>query len=109
MSIHIVRHNFTTPRTSNSDAAYITLWSHVLAQAFDDLVSQLRADLASSESHPVVVPCEALSWFRSDARGIGSFMWICELLGVNAASLRCAAIRQAQKKATQKPKRRHSV
>ena len=64
----------------------MALWFGVLSQSVGDVHSQpRRRDLrAAADGNRKV----ALRWFDSPARGIGSFLWICALLGISAVAFR---------------------
>ena len=72
----------TKPNARNDDlpppanGPEVSLWYHVLASAFDDLHGSDR-ERADSES-----------WFQAETDGIGSFLWVCEVLGISASAIR---------------------
>ena len=53
-----------------------SLWSAVLLGAIDDLEGDGETQAA------------AKLWFNSPSRHIGSFLWLCEALGLNASAVR---------------------
>jgi len=56
---------------------YYRLWFAVLERALQDLC----------ERNPSIRR-DAELWFKSDRRGVGSFLWVCELLDFNPQWLR---------------------
>lgn len=72
----------TKPNARNDDlpppvnGPEVSLWYHVLAGAFDDLHGSDRERADSG------------SWFQAETDGIGSFLWVCEVLGISASVIR---------------------
>ena len=59
--------------------SYQRLWAAVLEQAIKDVRSDLRAHKSKVKS---IFSEGAWSWFRSESQEIGSFHWICMMLGL---------------------------
>lgn len=68
---HIVEEDGSSP-SSGKTGPYLHVWSAAWKQAVDDFHKDWHNDLAHSEP---------ISWFYSDERYPGSFVWLCELFG----------------------------
>lgn len=73
--------NFETVRRTPAEKA---LWLAVLDQALNDLTYTGYA----TRSEEVHAHDSAYSWLRSDRRDLGSFLFVCEVLGLDAAWFR---------------------
>lgn len=63
-----------------------SLWGAVLRQAVQDLLAEsddaLRVNLRRIYSE------RARRWFRAEERGVGGFLWVCEVLGLDPDYIR---------------------
>ena len=75
------------------------LWAAVLIQAIDDLHER--------RSLPVIRR-SAKCWFESKNHDAGSFLWICEFLGLAASSVRAKYLREPTRQQRQ-PRRREQA
>ena len=64
------------------------LWGAVFEQALADLHGSTRRNGAGSQRR-----AEARTWIADrDGKGVGSFPWVCQMLGLDAALLRTALL-----------------
>jgi hypothetical protein len=67
---------------------FIGLWSDVLRLAFEDARGGLLG--VSPRYGDRAVATDALQWFRSEVDEVGSFVWICDLLGLDPDAVRAS-------------------
>ena len=68
------------------------LWSAVFEQALADLHGGTRRNGAGSQRR-ARLQAEARTWIADrDGTGVGSFSWVCQMLGLDAALLRTALL-----------------
>jgi len=65
------------PLTGMGDG-YVKLWSAVMEQAVEDLT------LNGFNRNTIRIKHEVIRWFKSSNRGVGTFLWICEALDLDA-------------------------
>ncbi len=72
------------------------LWAAVLAQAYEDLLHKPTASCHRNKKHMKAWGCcskcsgkvNALWWFKASKNGVGSFPFVCQILGLNANKMR---------------------
>jgi len=73
-----------------------TLWQAVLAQAVEDLHGGPLLNRKKARQR-VQTMAEARAWMTDRSwTGVGSFPWVCEVLGLDAASVRAALVEPAK-------------
>ncbi|MGH9340877.1 MAG: hypothetical protein ACRD1R_15100 [Acidobacteriota bacterium] len=72
------------PQTKRPDPSLRNLALGILLQAFRDIVAPKK----NANQEWKFWRQDAVEWFYSDAKGPGSFMWVCELLEMNSRELR---------------------
>ena len=80
----------TSPRQiSGQHAEEIALWSHVLRLGImDGLASSVTRNKLEQDREQDL----ALLWIQSGEDGLGSFTWVCQLLGLSSAAVREAVM-----------------
>lgn len=63
---------------------YKNLWANVLWQAVLDAVRFAHA----TRPTPLAYRRDALDWFAAEASGVGSFVWVCELMRLDPGRVR---------------------
>lgn len=72
------------------------LWQAVLAQALEDLRGGALLNQKKARQRAQIM-AEAQAWIADPAwTGVGSFPWVCEVLGLDAASVRAALVESAR-------------
>lgn len=74
------------------------LWAAVLLQAIDDyrykpkiftaVINKVKVQAQKNDTYKRALKRGVGIWFRSDDADVGSFVWICELLGLDADVVR---------------------
>ena len=72
------------------------LWRAVLEQAVEDLRGGAHLNREKSRKRAQMM-AEARAWITDQSwTGVGSFPWVCEVLGLEAASVRAALVESAR-------------
>lgn len=79
------------------------LWCAVLLQAYLDLEAACRTTGRTKDGrYSIICGVDAWDWFHSRERSIGSFRWICDVVGIDQTAVLCAVSRFARKVMRQK-------
>jgi hypothetical protein len=84
-----------TPEAWQEKRSCMALWAAVLIRAYDDYWGKLTNWGEYNRERRVVD--EARRWFTSDRKGVSSFLWVCEVLGLDPEAIRKRIAQGARK------------
>jgi hypothetical protein len=98
----IAEEEVPTPIASRAERK---LWAMVMIRAIKDM---LGTDRAASVKYQTLMQSSSLRWIKSDAYYIGSFMYVCEALGIDQPSTRKQLLHIKEKRLCRRDLEDHS-